>query len=454
MDKKPDIFISYTQKDESIVRELTKELSLEGFKPWIKTEFPSGNVQRTAPHPIEADLFLVCLSNNAVDSKGRLEASMQRDLSQLWQRIHSSTFLIPIRLEDCQVPESLKAFEPIDLFAEDGRARLLEAIAEVTRRRRELEEAFAPISAEPELSRLAEESLEGPLDPNSTFDWGVDLRRLITGERENTLQRLGGVEEYVEVMLAEAEDDASAGQAFNDAFEQLVQTWQPSTLDSDFHITHMLDLVSAYTPRGGFVKVISLVQGLKRFGKSDGGDAYSIDDDVYLKAFVAMENYYKAAPKAPEDQSPAYQTYVDLLREDLSNPVYVGYALKRLVELRVMELGSEEVEALIETNPGSLAALLGLIIDPSRKSKTQEELRLIYSLCLQAGSEAERHFENAVIQCGGQIERIEEGPRIDFRGVTFVIALMELSRYRYWEMLFERENAKGLKRVEAMMAIA
>src|SRR6266404_4847524 len=102
MEERPHIFISYAHEDESLAQELYKELLLKGFKPWLKTE--SGDAKRTAPPSIEADFFLVCLSNNAVDSKGRLKASMQRDLSQLWQRIDSSTFLIPIRLEDCKVP--------------------------------------------------------------------------------------------------------------------------------------------------------------------------------------------------------------------------------------------------------------------------------------------------------------------------------------------------------------
>jgi hypothetical protein len=301
----------------------------------------------------------------------------------------------------------------------------------------------------------ANETLEGPLDPNSPSDWGVDLRELLKGEREDSLQRLGGVEEYIEVMLAEARDGAVAKQAFDDALEQLVQTWQPSSLDSDFHLTHALDLVSAYTPRGGFVKVIALIQSISRLTMRESKDAYSIDDDIYLKAFVALENYYRAAPKSPEDQSSGYQTYIDLLKGNLSNPLYCGYALRRLVELKVFELGSKEVESLIEMNPGSLAALVALMIDPSRRSRSEEELSMVYSLCLQAGSEVERHFEYAVSQSGGRMERLfEEGPKIAFRGATFIIALSEHSKHRYWEMIFKRENAKGLKRYAALTANA
>ncbi len=454
MNKQPTIFISYSRKDESAVQKLYEALLVEGFKPWLKKEFPSSDKQSN--HPLfEAEFLLACLSNNAVSAKGRLEASIQSDLSHLWRRSHGSTFLIPIRLDDCKIPQSLAAFDSIDFFAEEGLTRLLEAITEVSNRRRELQEAF-PRSTELDAATFEEhDTLEGPFDPNSTFDWGVDLRRLISGEREDTLLRLGGVEEYVEVMLAESENGPLAKQAFDDALEQLIQTWQPSTLDSDFRTAHILDLISACTPRGGFSKVISLVQSLKRFGQSEGEDAYSVDDDLYLKAFVTLENYYRSPPESPEDQSAAYQTYVDLLREDLRNPVYCGYALRRLVELRTIELGSDEVESLIEMNPGSLAALLGLILDPSRHSKSQQELSLVYSLCLQGGSDLERHFEFAVIQCGGRIERrFDEGPKIDFRGATFAIALSEHFKHRYWEMLFKRENAEGLKRVAALTATA
>jgi hypothetical protein len=450
------IFVSYVPEDELAVRNLCEELSVNGFAVLPKREIGDGDLKTSQPldgnEKHKVDFFLVCLSTKSVDSRGRLQSEMRRDLADLWQRTDSDAFLIPIRLDECRVPENLRAFEPIDVFVKDGLSGLIEVIWEVNASRTQLREGF-PESANARTSEMDGDTLEGPLDPNSIPQWGVDLRRLLTGEREDSLLRLGGVEEYIEVMLAEAEDIPVAQQAFTQALEQLIQTWHPSTLEDDLQVRRTLDLVSAYTPRGGFVKVIALMQGLKRIAKSNGQDAYSVDDDLCLKAFVTLENYYPTAPKSPEDRSAAYQTYIELLREDLSNPAYCGYALKRLVELRVMELGSDEVEYLIETNPTNLVTLVGLILDPSRYSKTQEELALVYNRCLSAGFDIEEQFGRAVIRCGGRIERtFEAGPIVHFRATDFIIELDDVSKYYYSEMILRREEAEGKKKMQALTA--
>jgi tetratricopeptide (TPR) repeat protein len=51
------------------------------------------------------------------------------------ERLASDIYLIPVRLEECEVPEPLAVFQWVDLFSSDGWARLLMAI-QVGRKRR------------------------------------------------------------------------------------------------------------------------------------------------------------------------------------------------------------------------------------------------------------------------------------------------------------------------------
>jgi hypothetical protein len=47
-----------------------------------------------------------------------------------------SIFLIPVRLEDCRVPDELSRYQYVDWFSPDGPERLLQAIATELRQRR------------------------------------------------------------------------------------------------------------------------------------------------------------------------------------------------------------------------------------------------------------------------------------------------------------------------------
>ena len=47
-------------------------------------------------------------------------------------------------------------------------------------------------------------------------------------------------------------------------------------------------------------------------------------------ALVTLEGYFPF-PLLPEDQSPAYKIYVDLLKDECVNAMYVDHAVARLI---------------------------------------------------------------------------------------------------------------------------
>jgi hypothetical protein len=125
------IFLSYAREDEKKVGNLYQKLSAAGFKPWmdIKDILPGEQWKPCIQKAIRgSDFFLVCLSANSASKRGWVQREMKQALD-LWQeKLDSDIYLIPIRLEDCEAPESLGDFQSVNLFEEDGWTRLVKAI--------------------------------------------------------------------------------------------------------------------------------------------------------------------------------------------------------------------------------------------------------------------------------------------------------------------------------------
>jgi hypothetical protein len=136
---KPKIFISYASEDLALVNKLCDELAAAGVDPWLdKRNLIGGELW---DHKIrkairQSDFFLACLSNRSVNKRGFLQREIRQALD-LWQeKLDDDIYLIPARLEECQVPESLSKFQWVDLFTEEGLSSLLEAIRIGVKRQR------------------------------------------------------------------------------------------------------------------------------------------------------------------------------------------------------------------------------------------------------------------------------------------------------------------------------
>ncbi len=473
MRETPHIFVDYARADGERAGVILERLSAEGFETLTDGGERAGEGSWVSGDPtvfLDADFFLICLSNNAVDTKGVLLPGLKRKLDYLWRGANGQAFLIPVRLEECRVPRSLQAFECVDLFTPGGWAELLAAIEETAARRRQLDEVYADWSSPGvgetkaalktgATTRDVSAELEGPADPTSVFDWGVDLRKLVAGKRDAAVERLGGIEEYVEVILAgvSGAEAEAAEEAFNHALDNLVQTWQPTAPGREDEAARMLELINTYSPPppAGYNKVMELVRWVKLFEKDEPEEDDGGDNDLRLLGLVALENYFGSPPLPPADDSDAYRTYLSLLEEDLDNRARCGYALRRLIELRVDELTAARVRALIGKNPVALKELINLLIDPNWRSKAGQELTLVYVQCLEAGEEAEFGFERAVVSCGGRLERRRDpGPLVEFQGQAIELDVTgnERVRFKYYEMRWTQEAKAGREIYNSMGA--
>jgi len=138
------IFLSYAREDEKKVKKLYQKLSKAGFKPWMdkKDILPGEDWQSTIQKAIgHSNFFLVCLSDHSADHQRGWRQREIRQALDIWQeKLDSDIYLIPVRLDDCEVPESLRKFQWVDLCEADGWTRLVEAIREGMKRQGRVDE--------------------------------------------------------------------------------------------------------------------------------------------------------------------------------------------------------------------------------------------------------------------------------------------------------------------------
>ena len=133
------VFLSYAREDEEQVDGLYRKLFDAGFKPWMdqKDILPGEkwrfSIRKAIRH---SDFFLACLSANSVNKRGFLQKEIKDALDIKQGMLDSDIYLIPARLEDCEVPESLRDSQWVDLFEKDGWTRLVKAIQVGMQRRR------------------------------------------------------------------------------------------------------------------------------------------------------------------------------------------------------------------------------------------------------------------------------------------------------------------------------
>jgi hypothetical protein len=139
MRTKPKVFLSYAREDLALVSRLYDELSAAGLDPWLDRRNLIGG--ELWDHKIrkairQSDFFLACLSSHSVNKRGFLQREIRQALD-LWQeKLDDDIYLIPTRLEECQVPESLSKFQWVDLFEDEGLTSLLEAVRIGVKRQR------------------------------------------------------------------------------------------------------------------------------------------------------------------------------------------------------------------------------------------------------------------------------------------------------------------------------
>lgn len=126
------VFFSYSRQDMLKVSKWYQRLVERGFLPWMDLRNIPGGVKwkpEIERAIVSCDRFLFFASRNSVDREGEMRKEVRLALDRQKGLKDSSIFIIPVRLEDCQLPSPLDEFECVDLFKRDGAIRLLDSLS-------------------------------------------------------------------------------------------------------------------------------------------------------------------------------------------------------------------------------------------------------------------------------------------------------------------------------------
>jgi formylglycine-generating enzyme required for sulfatase activity len=135
----PRIFLAHAKEDKPQIRQLYADLKARDYAPWLdEIDLVPGQIW---PDEIEraireAGLFLACLSSRSAAKQGFVQSEFQTALTAYGERPPGSIWLIPVKLDDCEIPDleipgrgkSLRHIHWVDLDKENGFEKLVVAI--------------------------------------------------------------------------------------------------------------------------------------------------------------------------------------------------------------------------------------------------------------------------------------------------------------------------------------
>jgi hypothetical protein len=126
-------FLSHASKDKAVVNQIATDLAKLGVAPWLdewKIRAGESIPQKISLGIKDSECVIVFLSRNAIASKW-VEREWQ---TKYWDEIQRNEVLvIPVLLEDCEIPELLKTKKFAD-FREDYNDGLTELVLSLNRR--------------------------------------------------------------------------------------------------------------------------------------------------------------------------------------------------------------------------------------------------------------------------------------------------------------------------------
>jgi hypothetical protein len=127
------VFLLHAHKDRKAVHKLHARLTRAGIHAWLDSnELKPGQDWR---HEIrrailKSDAILVCLSHDFNKQHGYRHEELKIALDKAGLLADDEIFIIPVRLEACEMPEALQHLHRVDLFEPGGYKKLIHALQE------------------------------------------------------------------------------------------------------------------------------------------------------------------------------------------------------------------------------------------------------------------------------------------------------------------------------------
>lgn len=113
------VFLCHASADKPAIRMLYKRLVMEGIDAWLdEAKLMPGQYWRDEISAAvqKADAVIVCLSKNSITKEGFIQKEIRFALDFAEEKPEGTIYLIPARLEECEVPHRLQYWQWVDLF--------------------------------------------------------------------------------------------------------------------------------------------------------------------------------------------------------------------------------------------------------------------------------------------------------------------------------------------------
>ena len=125
------VFLCHSSADKPEVRNWYKQLVADGVDAWLDVEslLPGQKWKIEIPKAIRnSDIVLVFLSKDSINKEGFVQKEIKEALDIADKKLEDTIFIIPARLEDCQVPNRLADYQWVDLYNSEGYNKLIRAL--------------------------------------------------------------------------------------------------------------------------------------------------------------------------------------------------------------------------------------------------------------------------------------------------------------------------------------
>ena len=122
------VFLCHSHADQDAVHALYSRLKKDAVEAWLDSEklIPGQDWQNEIHRAIlKSQVVIVCLSRHFNKQKGYRHEELKIALEKADSLPADEIFIIPARLEKCDLPRSLRHLHRVDLFEANGYKKLL-----------------------------------------------------------------------------------------------------------------------------------------------------------------------------------------------------------------------------------------------------------------------------------------------------------------------------------------
>lgn len=125
------VFLCHSSNDKEIVEKYYKVLKQDGVEPWLDkiNIIPGQEWEVEIPKAVKsANIVIVFLSSRSVNKEGYVQKEIKIALDVAEEKPTGTIFIIPAKLENCEIPYRLSKYQWVNLFEKNGYERLFTAL--------------------------------------------------------------------------------------------------------------------------------------------------------------------------------------------------------------------------------------------------------------------------------------------------------------------------------------